>query len=89
MLHRNLRTEPLGSAVPKGPTPGEGSSRFCSGVPRGWQVKEERLGVCPHVGPEAVLGVTSGGRAVNPYSQSAQMLLSATGTLSLEPPPKF
>lgn len=49
MLHRNPRTEPLGSEVPKGPTPGEGSSRFCSGVPRGQQVKEERLGVCSHV----------------------------------------
>lgn len=49
MLHRNPRTEPLGSEVPKGPSPGEGSSCFCSGVPRSWQVKEERLGVCPHV----------------------------------------
>ena len=39
------------------------------------------------VSPEAVLRVTSGGRGVNPYRQSAWMLLSAMGTLSLGPPP--
>ena len=41
------------------------------------------------VSPEAVLRVTSGGRGVDPYRQSARMLLSAMGTLSLGLPPKF